>query len=113
MKKTTWPGNWKVACDVCDQWYASSEIKKRWDGRMVCPHDYEARHPATTYNYKTHVSVPDFIRKSAADTFLPSCDPNTILPRVGWGAVGCFTLGLKMEPDPYLHNPRVKESPKQ
>lgn len=94
MKKTTWPGNWKVACDVCDQWFPSSEMKKRWDGAIVCQRDFETRHESTLYNYKTHVSVPDFVRKSATDQFVFACDFISNQCRAEYGTAGCMTVGV-------------------
>jgi len=73
MKKTKWPGNWKVVCDVCGFWFPSSEMKKRWDGLMVCSKDFEARHPQSLYNYKHHTSVPTFVRKEPTEVFVHVC----------------------------------------
>lgn len=36
---------WKAVCQVCGFEYYNDEIKKRWDGLMVCKEDYEIRHP--------------------------------------------------------------------
>lgn len=38
-------GDWKAVCDSCGQRYLASELRKRWDGLMVCSKDYEPRHP--------------------------------------------------------------------
>ena len=38
-------GSWNVTCDVCSKKIKASEAKKRWDGFIVCPDDYEERHP--------------------------------------------------------------------
>jgi hypothetical protein len=32
-------------CDVCGFTYYASQLRKRWDGVMVCAADYEERHP--------------------------------------------------------------------
>jgi hypothetical protein len=32
-------------CDVCDFKYRKSQLKKRWDGKMACPSDFEERQP--------------------------------------------------------------------
>jgi len=85
MKKTKWPGNWKVVCDVCGFWFPSSEIKKRWDGLMVCSKDFEARHPQTLYNYRHHTSVPTFVRKEPTETFVHVC---TIQGSSGYADMG-------------------------
>jgi hypothetical protein len=38
-------GVWKVICQVCDKELYSDECKIRWDGLVVCPNDWEPRHP--------------------------------------------------------------------
>ncbi len=101
MKKTTWPGNWKVTCDVCGMWFPSGEIKKRWDGLRVCSSDWEERHPQTLYNYKLHQAIPEFVRKDGTDTFSVSCDLYSILPRADFGTADCAIVGLILEPDIY------------
>ena len=93
MKKTTWPGNWKVACDVCDFWFPSSDIQMRWDGLIVCPKDYETRHEQTLYNYKPHTSVPSFVRKDPEDEFVFVCDFISNQARAEYGTAGCATVG--------------------
>ena len=32
-------------CDVCGFQYKGSQLRKRWDGMMVCRDDFEERHP--------------------------------------------------------------------
>ena len=39
------PGNHWVVCDKCGFDYPASEMKKQWDGLVVCQQDYEPRHP--------------------------------------------------------------------
>lgn len=38
-------GDSKAVCDVCGFHCKQSELRKRWDGAMVCGKDWEARHP--------------------------------------------------------------------
>jgi hypothetical protein len=90
MKKTTWPGNWKVACDVCGMWFPSGEMQKRWDGLVVCHKDFETRHPSTLYNYKGHVSVPSFIRKDPVDQFVFVCTIQTNSAYADMGTADCM-----------------------
>jgi hypothetical protein len=35
------PGTYKRSCDVCGFDYLRSEMRKRWDGAIVCEQDYE------------------------------------------------------------------------
>jgi hypothetical protein len=39
------PGDWNAHCDVCSFKYKAAQLRKRWDGLMVCKHDYEPDHP--------------------------------------------------------------------
>jgi hypothetical protein len=39
------PKVWNALCDVCGQKKKSDQMRKRWDGLMVCAADWEARHP--------------------------------------------------------------------
>ena len=38
-------GSHNVTCDVCSRKIKSGQARKRWDGFIVCPEDYETRHP--------------------------------------------------------------------
>lgn len=92
MKKTTWPGNWKVSCQVCGFWYPSSEIKKRWDGLLVCDKDFETRHPQTLLRVDGEHAFPDFVSKDTdVDVFF--CDIFGASCYVGLGTAGCMAVG--------------------
>ena len=73
MKKTKWPGNWKVACHRCGFWYPSSEIRKEWTGILACPTCFETRHPQTLIKIKAESAVPDFASKDPTDTTVGIC----------------------------------------
>jgi hypothetical protein len=38
-------GDYKRSCDVCGFDYLRSELKKRWDGAIVCVKDWHPRPP--------------------------------------------------------------------
>lgn len=38
-------GDSKSCCDVCGFNFKHSQLRKRWDGAMVCAKDWEPRHP--------------------------------------------------------------------
>ena len=38
-------GDSNAICDVCGFKKKQSQLKKRWDGAMVCSEDWESRHP--------------------------------------------------------------------
>lgn len=52
----------KVSCDVCGFIYKFDQLKKRWDGLMVCDNDYETRHPQDFIKIPEPEKAPDWIR---------------------------------------------------
>ena len=56
-------GDFNAICDVCGFKYKGSELRKRWDGLMVCDKDWEPRPPQ------------DFIRGINEDTSTPFSRP--------------------------------------
>jgi hypothetical protein len=38
-------GDHNAWCGVCGMKYKATELRKRWDGMMVCAADFEMRHP--------------------------------------------------------------------
>lgn len=38
-------GDWNADCDECGFTFKASQLRRRWDGAMVCKDDYEPRHP--------------------------------------------------------------------
>ena len=104
MKRTNWPGNWKVACHVCGMWYPSSEIRKRWDGVLCCPKDWETRHPQTMIRVHGERAVPDFVSKDAnPDQFVAYCDITTRSAYADLGTTDCMTIGNTTYSYDFLH----------
>ena len=63
-------GEWNATCDICSKKIKSSQAKQRWDGFIVCPEDYEQRHPQDFVKARTDkVSVP-FVRSKETPVFL-------------------------------------------
>lgn len=63
------PGTWNALCDVCGFKHKSDELKKRWDGLMVCKHDWEPRHPQDLLRVpREQISVP-WTRPQPEDVF--------------------------------------------
>jgi len=69
-------GEWNVTCDVCSKKIKAGEARKRWDGFIVCPDDYEIRHPQDFVKARQDkISVP-FTRPIPTDIFIgPACYP--------------------------------------
>jgi hypothetical protein len=45
MKSYLVLGDWNAICDQCGRKFKASQLRKRWDGYMVCKEDWETRHP--------------------------------------------------------------------
>lgn len=52
-------GEWNVTCDVCSKKIKAGIAKQRWDGLIVCPDDFEHRHPQDFVKAKSDkITVP-------------------------------------------------------
>lgn len=89
--------DYNVVCDSCGFQYKASQLKKRWDGLMVCEADWETRHSLDFYKTRndTH-KLPFILPDGDAMTWLElgeyatgytsnSADPtlNTTFPIIG------------------------------
>lgn len=64
------PGNHWLICDECGAKFRLSEMRKRWDGAMVCRKDWEPRHPQESVRSRSDkVSVP-VARPEGTDTYI-------------------------------------------
>ena len=94
------PGVWNCICDQCGRKRKSDEVRKRWDGYMVCSDTcWEPRHPLDFIRSRPErVGVP-FSRPEPTDTFVEgtSCTLETRLARAGYGSAGCMTVGFLPE----------------
>ncbi len=62
-------GDWWVSCDVCQKQIRASESKHRWDGFIVCPDDFEERHPQDFVRVKPDNYAIPFSRPEPTDVF--------------------------------------------
>lgn len=71
------PHSWNTICDVCGFKFKSEQLRKRWDGLMVCSADYELRNPQDLIRTpKDNPAVP-WSRPEPADTFVSTSRPIT------------------------------------
>ena len=102
FKPTTFkPGKWNVICDVCGRKYKATDLKKRWDGLMVCSEDWEMRHPQDLIRpIKERNSVP-WTRPRPTDIDVVVCSVTDVSSIVGVGVVGCMMVGFEGASDGY------------
>jgi hypothetical protein len=86
-------GQWNAICDVCGFKKKSGDVRKRWDGLMVCKKDWETRHPQDLIRMKPERVAPPWVRPEAPDEYVPVCTIITSSGFAGLGAAGCMQAG--------------------
>lgn len=62
-------GTWAI-CDECGRKFRLSDLRRRWDKALVCPQDFESRHPQDFVRGKAdRIKAPGQVRPEASDTF--------------------------------------------
>lgn len=97
-----WNGNgWKIGdnyavCDVCGHEYLASVLRERWDGLVVCPDDYETRHPQEFVRaVQDDQRAKGFIRLEPPDDFrLTACNSENRVAIAEVAIAGCMIAGL-------------------
>jgi hypothetical protein len=94
-------GEWNVYCMVCNRKIKSGIALKRWDGLIVCPDDYENRHPMDFLRARQErISVP-FTSDTSFTSFVgptypdyPFCTQEGASGVSGYAVAGCMRPGL-------------------
>lgn len=63
-------GDWNVICDVCGFEFKASQLRRRWDGFMVCSKDFEHRHPQDCLRGKRDSPAVPWSRPEPEDVFV-------------------------------------------
>lgn len=86
-------GQWNAICDRCGFKFKSSELKKDWQGLMVCEDDFETRHPQTLMKITTEKAFPEWTRPRTVDEFVHACYLWGESAYAGLGTAGCMKAG--------------------
>ena len=95
-------GQWNSICDRCGFKFKSAELRKDWQGLMVCEKDYETRHPQDFIKVRPEKAIPDWTRPRPEDDFQEVCylwDRSTF---AGLGSAGCMVVGNTTCSYPFL-----------
>ena len=84
-------GNWLADCDACGKTFYSAELRKRWDGYMVCNLDWEIRQPQDFVRGIADTQAPPWVRPEVQDQFVLACTTRTSLP--GYATPTCMIAG--------------------
>ena len=63
-------GDWNAVCDTCGFKFKASQLKKRWDGLMVCSKDWEPRHPQDLIKAPTETPGVPWSRPEREDVYV-------------------------------------------
>ena len=63
-------GDWNAICDRCGFKFKASELRKTWDGWMVCGKDWEARHPQDFIRSRPDKQSVPWSRPEKTDSFI-------------------------------------------
>lgn len=63
-------GKWLVLCQVCGLKKTNDQIRKRWDGLLVCQDDWEPRHPQEFVRPRPDDQSVPFTNPEPADVFV-------------------------------------------
>lgn len=63
-------GDWNSVCDVCGFAFKASQLRKRWDGFMVCDADWEPRHQIDFLRAPPSPRAIPWSRPEPADVFV-------------------------------------------
>lgn len=88
-------GQWNALCDRCGFEFKSSELRKDWQGLMICAKDFEHRHPQDFIRVRPERVTPPWVRPDPPDTFLNPifCSLQARQGKAGVGVAGCMISG--------------------
>lgn len=96
-------GQWNALCDVCGFKFKSSELKKRWDGLMVCHDDFEQDHPQKFLRVQEdRQSVPWARPRNENDILVTVCYIYNQSGYAGLATAGCAKAGNAQYPYQFL-----------
>jgi hypothetical protein len=68
------PGDYNAICDRCSFKFKASELRREWDGLMVCKECWEPRHPQDFVRGVQDAKALPFTRPEAPDVFIEPGD---------------------------------------
>lgn len=87
-------GDWNAICDRCGFKFKASELRKTWQGFMVCRKDWEERQPQDFVKGVPDIQTPPWTRPPAGDIFVTFCTPNSRTAIPGYAIPGCCIPGF-------------------
>ncbi len=88
-------GSHNIICDVCGGKFKFHQVKKRWDGLIVCKDDFENDHPQKYIRVRESGLAVPVIRDRPEDVFVegPVCDYITSSGLADFTVADCAVTG--------------------
>jgi len=89
-------GEWNLICDSCGRKIKAKDSRKRWDGLIVCPEDYEQRHPQDFVRARQDKITVPYTRPRPTDIFVDvvyACTIDGKTAVAGRATAGCSIAG--------------------
>lgn len=84
---------WAAICDRCGFRFKSTQLRKEWQGLMVCKECWEPRHPQDFVRVPHEEITPPWTRPEGTDTFAQVCYLPQKSGYAGLGSAGCMIAG--------------------
>lgn len=68
-------GQWNAICDGCGRKFKSGQLRKDWQGFMMCEKDWEPRHPQDFVRAAKPESVPAWTRPEPPPNYVNVTNP--------------------------------------
>lgn len=92
-------GAWNVICDSCGFKKKNFEVRKRWDGLIVCADTcWETDHPQKYIKVKEGPIAPPFVRPDPVPSYLDVCYVFESQSYSGISSSGCWRSGINSTP---------------
>lgn len=76
------PGSWNAQCDRCGGIFKAEELRRDWQGWMLCEKDWEPRHPQDFVRGVPDIMTPPWTRPQPAPIYrtVPNLYPGGSTP---------------------------------
>lgn len=92
-------GSWNAVCDLCSGKFKADDLKKRWDGLIVCAKDWESDHPQKYIRVRSDPKPVPFIRTDPEEIFIHVCTPTTSSGMADYATADCARADVLVSND--------------
>ncbi len=106
------PGQWNAICDSCGFKKKSSQMRRRWDGLMVCADTcWETDHPQKFLRVTEEEIAPPWTRPEPEPTYRSVCYIYESAAYADLGVADCMRADLASPSYPFLLQLKIDDGP--